>query len=108
MKSHDNVFCLNNQTSQNSDNLIYGEIIFTNSNEKIKIKGDDLKAINIYGYSIGHVLNDLTASCWFSFLLYYLTDIVSIDKRKAGWVMLSGQVFDGLATPLVGILSDKF
>jgi len=108
MKSQENIFSLNNQNSQNSENLIDGEIIYINSSGKLKIKGDDLKPINIYGYSVGHVLNDLTATCWFSFLLYYLTDIIAIDKQKAGWVMLSGQIFDGLATPLVGILSDKY
>ena len=95
-------------SNQNHEILIEGEIISIDSRGKIKVKGDDLKPINIYAYSVGHVLNDLTATCWFSFLLYYLTDIISIDKKKAGWVMLSGQIFDGLATPLVGILSDKF
>jgi len=108
MKSQENLFSLNNQNTYNNENLIEGEIIYTSCNGKIKIKGDDLKPINIYAYSVGHVLNDLTATCWFSFLLYYLTDIVVIDKQKAGWVMLSGQIFDGLTTPLVGILSDKF
>ncbi len=108
MKSQENILSLNNQNSYNTEHLIEGEIIYTTSNGKIKIKGDDLKPINIYAYSVGHVLNDLTATCWFSFLLYYLTDIIMIDKQKAGWVMLSGQLFDGLATPLVGILSDKF
>jgi Na+/melibiose symporter-like transporter len=78
------------------------------STGKIKIKGDDLKPTNIYAYGIGHVLNDLTATCWFSFLLYYLTDIINLHKNKAGWVMLSGQIFDGIATPLVGIFSDKY
>lgn len=81
--------------------------IRTNS-DKIKIKGDDLHKQNIYAYSIGHVLNDLTATCWFSFLLYYITDIVQLSPSQAGWVMLAGQIADGLATPLVGIFSDKF
>lgn len=108
MKSEGNISSLNNHNSQNSHNLIDGEIICSSPNGKIKIKGDDLKPINIYAYSVGHVLNDLTATCWFSFLLYYLTDIIQIDKKKAGWVMLSGQIFDGIATPIVGILSDKF
>ena len=78
------------------------------STGKIKIKGDDLKPSNIYAYGIGHVLNDLTATFWFSFLLYYLTDIINLHKNKAGWVMLSGQIFDGIATPLVGIFLDKY
>jgi len=107
MKSHENILALENHNSKDDMNLIDGEIILTNQDGKIKIKGDDLELKNIYAYSVGHVLNDLVATCWFSFLLYYLTDILLLDKKKAGWIMLSGQVFDGLATPLVGILSDK-
>lgn len=77
-------------------------------NKRIKVKGDDLTQLNIVAYGVGHMLNDLTATCWFSFLLYYLTEIVNLDKHKAGYVMLSGQIFDGIATPLVGIFSDKY
>lgn len=78
------------------------------NSEKIKVKGDDLNKLNLYSYGIGHVLNDITASCWFNFLPYFLTEIISISNDKAGIVMLSGQVADALATPLVGLLSDKF
>lgn len=107
MKSHENILSLEQHNSKDNMNLIDGEIILANSDGKIKIKGDDLEIKNIYAYSVGHVLNDLVATCWFSFLLYYLTDILLLDKKKAGWIMLSGQIFDGLATPAVGILSDK-
>lgn len=97
-----------NLYSHDKDQLLEEDYHIDNENGKIKLKGDDLKGINIFAYGIGHVLNDLTATCWFSFLLYYLTDIVNISKKKAGWVMLSGQIFDGMATPLVGIFSDKY
>lgn len=90
------------------EKLINDAETYRTKNGKIKIQGDDLSSLNIYAYGVGHVLNDLTATCWFSFLLYYLTDIIRIEKSKAGWVMLSGQVFDGIATPLVGIFSDKY
>jgi Na+/melibiose symporter-like transporter len=75
--------------------------------KKIKVKGDDLKRKNIVSYGIGHFLNDLCASCWFFFLSYYLTDILALDKDNAGYIMLAGQVADAIATPLVGIFSDK-
>jgi Na+/melibiose symporter-like transporter len=74
--------------------------------EKIKVKGDDLTKVNIFSYGIGHFLNDLCAACWFFFLSYYLVDIINI-KEYAGYVMLAGQVADAIATPLVGIFSDK-
>ncbi|CAM6114881.1 unnamed protein product [Calypogeia fissa] len=59
-------------------------------------------AILVYG--TGHVLNDLTAACWFTYLLIFLTD-VGLSPKQAGAVMLSGQVADGFATILVGQLS---
>jgi Na+/melibiose symporter-like transporter len=74
---------------------------------KLKVKGDDLTKKNIYSYGIGHFMNDLCASCWFYFLSYYLIEILKLGESSAGYVMLSGQVADAIATPLVGILSDK-
>jgi Na+/melibiose symporter-like transporter len=74
---------------------------------KIQVKGDDLTKVNIYSYGIGHYMNDLCASCWFFYLSYYLKDIVKIGKYNAGYVMLAGQIADALATPTVGICSDK-
>ncbi|CAM6096468.1 unnamed protein product [Calypogeia fissa] len=62
-------------------------------------------AILVYG--TGHVLNDLTAACWFTYLLIFLTD-VGLSPKQAGAVMLSGQVADAFATILVGQLIDRF
>jgi Na+/melibiose symporter-like transporter len=77
------------------------------SKQKIKVKGDDLKTKNIVSYGVGHFMNDLCASCWFYFLSYYMIEILKIGETNAGYVMLSGQLADAIATPLVGILSDK-
>lgn len=72
---------------------------------------DALSTLNEYAYGVGHFINDLTAACWFNFLLIYLTSINPIDSVNpgfyAGLVMLSGQVADGLATPFVGYFSDR-
>jgi len=57
------------------------------------------------GYSVGHVLNDLCAATWFTYLLVFL-EAASLTKVQAGLVMLCGQLSDGLMTPCVGILSD--
>lgn len=40
------------------------------------LKLDALTQTHIYGYGVGHFLNDLCAACWFNYLLYYL---VSVD-----------------------------
>lgn len=57
-------------------------------------------------YSVGHVLNDMTAACWFSYLLYYLEKAQNLSSIEAGFVLLAGQIADGLATPVTGYLSD--
>jgi len=41
-------------------------------------------------------------------LLYFLTDVRQLSEAKAGFAVLSGQIADGIATQLVGYLSDKF
>lgn len=58
-------------------------------------------------YGVGHILNDLTASTWFTYLLVYLQKVVKFSGIEAGVLLLIGQVADAIATPLVGIESDK-
>lgn len=58
-------------------------------------------------YGVGHILNDLCASMWFTYLLVYLHKIVEFSNVAAGTLLLIGQVADALATPFVGVESDK-
>ena len=58
-------------------------------------------------YGVGHVLNDLCSSMWFSYLLIYLTKIIMFTNRQAGNLIMIGQVCDGLATPFIGHESDS-
>lgn len=58
-------------------------------------------------YGVGHVLNDLCSSMWFTYLLVYLHRVVRFPNVKAGALLLLGQITDGMCTPLVGIESDK-
>jgi len=51
-------------------------------------------------------VNDLAAGCWFNYLFYFLRKIVHTDA--ASTAILSGQICDGIATPVVGLLSDRF
>ncbi|RDX66903.1 Major facilitator superfamily domain-containing protein 12, partial [Mucuna pruriens] len=61
----------------------------------------------VFYYGMGHMLNDITAACWFTYLLLFLTDI-GLSPRNAAAVMLSGQVADGFATIFIGELIDRF
>jgi Na+/melibiose symporter-like transporter len=70
------------------------------------VEGTYARSMTVFGYSFGHVLNDMTASLWFSVLLLFLRDAVNMDAQNAGIVMFAGQIADGIATPLVGVGSD--
>ncbi len=52
-------------------------------------------------------LKDLCAAIWFSYLLVYMHFVNSFHSTIAGALLLIGQVADGIATPFVGIESDK-
>ncbi|ELU08281.1 hypothetical protein CAPTEDRAFT_96409 [Capitella teleta] len=58
-------------------------------------------------FSVGHVLNDLCASMWFSYLLLFLHNVLQFSNVFAGYLMLLGQVVDALCTPFVGYESDR-
>ncbi|KAI3966248.1 hypothetical protein MKW92_034145 [Papaver armeniacum] len=66
-----------------------------------------LGRLSVFYYGVGHMLNDITSACWFTYLLMFLTDI-GLSPRDAAIVMLSGQVADGFATIFAGELIDRF
>lgn len=60
-----------------------------------------------FSYGVGHVLNDLCASMWFSYLLVYYHFVISLPNATAGLLLLIGQVVDAMCTPIIGYLCDK-
>ncbi|KAE9133618.1 hypothetical protein PF007_g3256 [Phytophthora fragariae] len=63
--------------------------------------------LRFLAYGVGHVLNDMCASTWFSYLLVFLLHAVAMSPVDSAVVMFCGQIADGVATPLVGVLSDR-
>lgn len=53
-----------------------------------------------------YFVNDLAAACWFNYLFFFLKKVVETEAAAAA--ILAGQICDGIATPIVGVLSDKF
>ena len=41
-------------------------------------------------------------------MLYYVLNVVKLTSDISGFVILSGQIADGITTPIVGFLSDQF
>lgn len=66
---------------------------------------DGLERSDLIAYGVGHFINDLTSTCWFNYLLFFLKLVVRTKAASAA--VLAGQITDGLATPLVGHFSDK-
>lgn len=59
------------------------------------------------GFGLGHVLNDMCASMWFTYLLLFFHKVLSFDNMYAGAIMLIGQLADGFSTVFVGFNSDS-
>jgi Na+/melibiose symporter-like transporter len=77
------------------------------SDDPSKLKRDGLSSRHIYAYMVGHFNNDLCASMWFIYLTYFLTYVVVLPSNIVALALLSGQITDGITTPIVGMLSDK-
>ncbi|XP_064110613.1 major facilitator superfamily domain-containing protein 12-like [Macrobrachium nipponense] len=60
-----------------------------------------------YGYSVGHIFNDLCASMWFTYLLVYLQYVLQLDRGLSGFLLFLGQVADAVSTPLIAMQSDR-
>ncbi len=60
------------------------------------------------GFGLGHVYNDLCAGVWFSYTLLFMQGVLELSGSEAGFFVMLGQIGDALATPIVGILADKY
>ncbi|XP_050439300.1 major facilitator superfamily domain-containing protein 12-like isoform X2 [Adelges cooleyi] len=58
-------------------------------------------------YGVGHVLNDLVASMWFTYALIFYHYVLRLSNIKSGTVILVGQLTDAIATAIIGMLSDN-
>jgi Na+/melibiose symporter-like transporter len=58
-------------------------------------------------YGTGHILNDLCASMWFTYLLLFFEKVLLFDTMYSGVVLTIGQIADGISTLVVGYFSDK-
>ena len=58
-----------------------------------------LPILTKFGYSIGHVMNDMCAAMWFTYLLLFFEKVLNIEKNSAGTIMLIGQIMDGKNPP---------
>lgn len=67
-----------------------------------------LKFFEKIGFSLGHIYNDLCAGVWFSYTLLFMQGVQKMPGAQAGAMVMLGQIGDAIATPIVGILTDKY
>ncbi|XP_050542571.1 major facilitator superfamily domain-containing protein 12-like isoform X2 [Daktulosphaira vitifoliae] len=68
---------------------------------------DSLQWFAFFSYGVGHVLNDLVASMWFTYALVFYHYVMQLSSINAGAVVLVGQLTDAVATAAIGVLSDN-
>ncbi|KAG8039167.1 hypothetical protein G9C98_003474 [Cotesia typhae] len=59
-----------------------------------------------WAYGVGHVLNDVCASMWFTYLIVFFHFVLGFDPILSGVVLLIGQIADAVSTPFIGLHDD--
>ncbi|XP_063375639.1 major facilitator superfamily domain-containing protein 12-like [Cydia amplana] len=59
-------------------------------------------------FGLGHVHNDLCAAMWFSYMMLFFQAVLEMRSAVAGFLLMTGQIVDAIATPVVGILADRY
>jgi len=84
----------------------HGDIVQSSKDINI-IKMDRLSISRKLGYGLGHILNDLCASMWFTYLLLFFHKVLDFNNNYSGVILLVGQLADGISTTIVGALCDR-
>lgn len=53
-------------------------------------------------YGVGHILNDICASMWFTYLLVFFHLVLKFDAVSSGIILFVGQLADAISTTFVG------
>ncbi|CAF2877395.1 unnamed protein product [Rotaria sp. Silwood2] len=68
---------------------------------------DVLSKRSTFAYSVGHVLNDVTAAMWLSYFIVFYYRVVNFTNAIAGYFFLIGQIADAVSTIFVSLASDR-
>ncbi|CAH8545302.1 unnamed protein product [Schistosoma guineensis] len=66
-----------------------------------------MKWISKIAYGTGQMLKDLVAGVISIFYIIFYEGCISLSSSQVGALLLCGQIANGLATPLIGYLSDR-
>lgn len=62
---------------------------------------------NYLAYGTGQACDTIPYCMFFTYFVFFLTDVVGISPAVAGAVSLAGVCWDGITDPIVGYLSDR-
>lgn len=101
----------NDATGEIAPSNNYGSIQSQSESSPVEPIDDSkttLKFLEKIGFSLGHIYNDLCAAIWFSYTLLFMQGVLGLAAVQAGALVMLGQVGDAIATPLVGVMTDRY
>ncbi|CAF5169454.1 unnamed protein product, partial [Rotaria sp. Silwood1] len=75
--------------------------------EKSIAQPDVLSKRSKFAYSVGHVLNDVTAAMLLSYFIVFYYRVMNFTNAAAGYFFLIGQITDAISTIFVSLASDR-
>ncbi len=62
----------------------------------IQLTKSTLSRRSFASFSVGHVMNDMAAACWFTYLLVFLQKVPNLHSYEAAAVLLGARVVSHL------------
>jgi len=80
----------------------------TDKNGHMNSHGDERISISAkLGYGVGDFGANLAFQAILFFLMYYFTDVLGIEAKVAGIIVLASKSWDAVSDPLMGTISDR-
>lgn len=54
-----------------------------------ELSNEPIKRLSVFYYGVGHMLNDITSACWFTYLLVFLTEIGLPPRFASHYFLIS-------------------
>ncbi|EEB12462.1 conserved hypothetical protein [Pediculus humanus corporis] len=72
------------------------------------VKSGELNFSQRVAYGLGHFMNDVCSGMWFTYTLLFYELVLKMPSSIAGLLVCVGQVADAIASPICGILIDRY
>lgn len=62
--------------------------------------GRSCSLVQKVSFGLGHIFNDLCAAMWFSYTLFYLQVVLTMESTTAGILLMTGKFVSGCDGPV--------